>query len=87
MSKSYGILVTAVTISSKGQLVLPKQIREQLKLKAGDRVDLQIEDDERIVLRPLKKSLAGLEGFLPRPEQALSLEEMDETISSVGDIP
>jgi len=77
--------MTAVTVSSKGQLVLPKRIREQLKLKAGDRVDLQIEDDEKIVLRPLRKSLADLEGFLPKPPRAVSLEEMEETISSAGD--
>ena len=77
--------MTAVTVSSKGQLVLPKQIREQLKLKAGDRVDLQIEDDEKIVLRPLRKSLTDLEGFLPKPPRAVSLEEMEETISSAGD--
>ena len=77
--------MTAVTVSSKGQLVLPKQIREQLKLKAGDRVDLQIEDDEKIVLRPLRKSLADLEGFLPKPPRAISLEEMDETLSRAGE--
>jgi AbrB family looped-hinge helix DNA binding protein len=76
--------MTVVTVSSKGQLVLPKQIRERLKLRAGDRVDLQIEDDEKIVLRPLRKSLADLEGFLPKPTRAVSLEEMEETISSAG---
>ena len=76
--------MTAVTVSSKGQLVLPKQIREQLNLRAGDRVDLQIEDDEKIVLRPLRKSLADLEGFLPKPRRAVSLEEMEETISNAG---
>ena len=77
--------MTAVTVSSKGQLVLPKKIREQLKLRAGDRVDLQIEDDDKIVLRPLRKSLSDLKGFLPKPSQAVSLEEMEETISSAGD--
>lgn len=76
--------MATVTVSSKGQLVLPKQIRERLKLKAGDRVDLQIEDDEKIVLRPLRKSLADLEGFLPKPPRAVSLEEMEETISRAG---
>ena len=77
--------MTAVTISSKGQLVLPKQIREQLNLKAGDRVDLQIQDDEKIVMRPLKKSLADLKGFLPKPQRAVSLEEMEYTLSRAGD--
>ena len=72
-------------VAGCAQLVLPKQIREQLKLKAGDRVELQIEGDEKIVLRPLRKSLADLEGFLARPTRAVSLEEMEETISSAGD--
>ncbi len=75
--------MTAVTISSKGQLVLPRKIRDKLKLSTGDRVDLQMVD-ETIVLRPLKKSLSDLEGFLPKPPKALKLEEMEEAISRSG---
>lgn len=32
--------MTTTTISSKGQIVIPKHIREKLNLKKGDRVEI-----------------------------------------------
>lgn len=40
-----------VTISSKGQLVLPKEIRTQFKLGSGSKIKI-IVDGEQIILRP-----------------------------------
>lgn len=76
--------MTAATMSTKGQLVLPKEIRDQLKLEAGDKIDFQIEAEDRVILRPVKKSLSALEGFLPKPAKPVSLAEMDETIAESG---
>lgn len=41
-------------ISSKGQLVVPKQIREKLKIKAGTFFSVQL-DKKNIVLTPIEK--------------------------------
>ncbi len=41
-------------ISTKGQVVLPSQVRNRLGLQAGDPLDVQIEG-ERIVLVPRRK--------------------------------
>jgi AbrB family looped-hinge helix DNA binding protein len=41
-----------VTLSTKGQLVLPKRVRDALGLKAGDRLRVVVADDGRIVLAP-----------------------------------
>lgn len=40
-----------VTISSKGQLVLPKEVRDKFRLSAGSRLKILI-DGEQIILRP-----------------------------------
>ncbi len=40
-----------VTLSTKGQLVIPTRFREALHLRAGDRVSLRLEGDQLIVQR------------------------------------
>ncbi len=40
-----------VVISSKGQFVLPKEIREKFKLMAGSRIQVFV-DGEQIILKP-----------------------------------
>lgn len=50
--------MATATISSKGQIVLPKQLRDEMELREGDRVEIAREGD-RIVLRPLTASGEG----------------------------
>lgn len=40
-----------VTISSKGQFVLPKEVRDKFKLPTGSRIKIIVEG-ERIILKP-----------------------------------
>ena len=55
--------MTKIRLSSKGQLSIPKKIREQLNLQKGDLLSLE-QQGEEIVLRPVKKSLLDLGGML-----------------------
>lgn len=68
------------TLTSKGQITLPKALRDKLNLSAGDRVEFFMDDDNsaRIVVKHVP--VTRLKGMLPRPEQAVSLEEMDRAI-------
>jgi AbrB family looped-hinge helix DNA binding protein len=45
-----GAEMTTATVSSKGQIVLPKQLRDELSIREGDRVEISREQDH-IVLR------------------------------------
>jgi AbrB family looped-hinge helix DNA binding protein len=56
----------SATLTSKGQLTLPKAIRDRLRLAAGDRVDFVVGDDGTIVLRPATTDIRELKGFLSR---------------------
>ncbi len=67
-------------ITSKGQTTIPKHIRDRVGLRPGDHVHFFINADGDIVLRPRKGSAKSLFGMLPKPDKALSIEEMDEGI-------
>lgn len=56
------------TLTSKGQITIPKAVRDRLHLSQGDRVDFVIEEDGRVELRPLGRSVKELKGFLHRSE-------------------
>ena len=72
------------TITSKGQVTLPKALRDHLHLAAGDRVEFILEANQVVRLVPLTTSVARLKGILPKPEHPVSLEEMEDAIISHG---
>ncbi|MBI4276916.1 MAG: AbrB/MazE/SpoVT family DNA-binding domain-containing protein [Armatimonadetes bacterium] len=69
------------TVTSKGQITLPKQVRAHLRLKAGDRVDFLIENDGRVLLQPVTIDVSELSGILYRKGmRAATVDEMHEAI-------
>ncbi|MBN8726210.1 MAG: type II toxin-antitoxin system PrlF family antitoxin [Xanthomonadales bacterium] len=52
------------TITSKGQTTIPKHIREQAGLHAGDRIQFTVLDNGTIVIRPRRRKVASLQGLL-----------------------
>jgi len=73
------------TITSKGQITLPKALREHLHLAAGDRVEFILEDNNVVRMVPRTTSVTRLKGMLPTPKQPVSLDEMAEAIAAGGD--
>ena len=67
------------TITSKGQTTLPKEVRDALDLKAGDRVRYFIYDGE-VRIAPLLP-LSRLFGVLKYDGPPATLEEMDRAIA------
>ena len=69
------------TVTSKGQVTVPKAVREHLRLAAGDRVDFVIVEDGRVELRLLRRSVQDLRGFLHREGQTpVALNHLDESL-------
>ena len=69
-------------ITSKGQVTIPKSVREHLGLQQGDRIDFEIVGDARVVVRPVRRSVEDVFGMLRRSDgRAVSLEEMDAAIA------
>jgi len=70
------------TLTSKGQVTIPKEIRERLRLKTGDRVLFVERPDGTIAMRAQNKSVLDLLGTLkPRHRRHVTVEEMNEAIA------
>ncbi len=68
------------TITSKGQVTVPKPIRDSLHLKPGDKLNFLLDDGE-LRVAPVKSSVTALKGMLPKPATPVTLEQMDEAIA------
>jgi len=69
------------TLTSKGQLTLPRQVREHLKVDTGDTVDFVIGDDGEVRVRAGDVDVADLKGLLKQPgRRPVTLEDMDIAI-------
>jgi len=70
------------TLTSKGQLTLPKEIRDRLSLDAGAILDFQIQADNTITVRRVLPDARRIRGLLKSPHAApLTVEQMDEAVS------
>jgi AbrB family looped-hinge helix DNA binding protein len=68
---------TVTTLTQKGQVTIPKEIRDRLDLKPFDRIKFEIVADGTVQLRKAGPSLEDVVGILP----ALGLS--DEEIKRV----
>lgn len=69
------------TLTTKGQVTIPKAVRDHLRLDTGDRVSFVIQDDGTVVVKPITRHVRDLAGLLYRPgRRAISIREMDEGI-------
>ncbi|CDX49480.1 Looped-hinge helix DNA binding domain, AbrB family [Mesorhizobium plurifarium] len=74
-------------LTSKGQMTIPKHVRDALSLKAGDRVALTVVDG-RLIGTPRDLEFADLAGFLGDPFGGpATLEEVDAAVRDVVGLP
>ncbi len=73
------------TITSKGQITLPREVRDHLHVREGDRVEFEIDRQGEVRVRPVTSSVEDLFGMLRRPGAPLrSLEEIDKGIAALA---
>ena len=70
-------MTTAATLTSKGQTTIPKEIRESLGMKAGDRMTFTLMPDGTVVMRVKTKSITQLAGLLyKKGRKAVPVEQL-----------
>ena len=63
-------------ISSKGQIALPKRVREALEVKPGDMVEIEVKANVAL-LRALKKPSDGIRGIGRPAKEKLKLRAVE----------
>jgi AbrB family looped-hinge helix DNA binding protein len=67
-----------VTVTDKGQLTVPKAIRDQFGIEPGSKLDFDLLPDGTLRVRVLRQGSGQLYGLLHKPgEKAKSIEQMD----------
>ena len=67
-------------LTSKGQITLPKAIRDHLKVKSGDVVSFSVESDGRVTVSAVTAPVTSLKGMVAAPTQPVTLEEMQQAV-------
>ncbi|MEQ1557489.1 MAG: AbrB/MazE/SpoVT family DNA-binding domain-containing protein [Methyloglobulus sp.] len=71
------------TITSKGQITVPKNIRDQLHIEPGTQLDFTVMADGTISVRPLNRTALSIVGTLQRPGlKAVTVEQMNDAVEA-----
>lgn len=76
--------MATATLTSKGQITIPVQVRTALGLETGDRVEFVEMEDGRFSIVAASKTVRDLKGLIPMPAKAVSLDDMNQAIAAQG---
>ena len=69
------------TLTTKGQITIPKEVRDALGLEAGDRVEFVAEEEGVYKVVAATKDVRHLKGLVPKPKKPVPIEEMNRAIA------
>ena len=82
-SNGVGSMTITLTVTSKGQITLRKEVLAHLGVRPGDKLEVDLLAERRMQLRSKRgTSAAAVFGMLVKPRMSLSVEEMNEIAAS-----
>lgn len=76
--------MSTATVTSKGQITIPADVRQALQVEAGDRVEFLEVEPGRFEVVAATRSVRELKGMFGKAGKAVSIEEMNRTIAARG---
>lgn len=76
--------MTTATVTGKGQITIPAQIRAALHVGTGDRVEFVEIEPGRYEFMAATRSLSELKGMFKKPSKPVSLQDMNSAIAARG---
>ncbi len=72
------------TITTKGQITIPKDIRNFLNIDKGDRVEFLVGANGSVTILPVTTDITALKGLVPKPQEYVSLNDVKNAIRNQG---
>lgn len=76
--------MTTATVSSKGQITIPANVRQSFQVVAGDRVEFVEVEPGRFEFFAATHSVRELKGMFGKTRKRVSIDEMNKVIATRG---
>ena len=76
--------MATATMTSKGQLTIPKDVRKALNLSTGDRVSFRVLDGGVVEMKTEKDDPMAMFGVLKPAVRGVTIEAMQKAIEEAG---
>jgi AbrB family looped-hinge helix DNA binding protein len=76
--------MTTATVTTKGQITIPADIRRALKVEAGDRVDFVEIEAGRFEFVAATRSVKELKGMFGSARRKVSVDDMNRAVAARG---
>ena len=76
--------MTTATITSKGQITIPANVRQALSVSAGDRVEFVQLEPGQFLFVAANRSVTELKGMFGKAARTVSIDEMNRAIAARG---
>lgn len=72
------------TVTSKGQITIPREVREALGVEAGDRVEFVAQEKGVYTVVAATRDVRHLKGMVAKPAKPVTLEDMKRAVIRRG---
>lgn len=76
--------MTTATITTKGQITIPANVRSALAVGTGDRVEFVLIEPGQFLFMAANRSVTELKGMFGKPTKTVSVDEMNRAIAARG---
>lgn len=69
------------TVTSKGQITIPKEVRDSLGVEPGDRVEFVAQEKGVYKVVAATRDVRHLKGVVPKPEKPVTIADMNRAVA------
>lgn len=75
--------MTTATLTTKGQVTIPSDVRQRMGIESGDRIEF-VEIEGGFAIKPAINDVRSLKGLLRKPSRSVSIDDMNASIRARG---